>query len=249
MSIDQNSNTIFGIHPVKEALRSKMAIDRILVQQEIKSRIFKDLGDAWDPNHMIPVQKVPKEALNKITKENHQGIIAYLSPISYSSIEAITQQLFEDGKEPLILMLDHITDVRNFGAIVRSAEAMGVDAIVIPTKGAAKINAEAIKSSSGAIFHIPICRYPNLIDATDLLSALGLKVIVATEKGHITIDEADLTGSIVLVMGSEEKGITKSILKRANLRTNIAIAGKTESLNVSVATGIILYEITRQRKK
>ena len=222
MNIDKNPNTIFGIHPVKEALRSKKAIDRILVQQEIKSRIFKDLGDAWDPNHMIPVQKVPKEALNKISKDNHQGIIAYLSPISYSSIEAITQQLFEDEKDPFILMLDHITDIRNFGAIVRS---------------------------SGAIFHIPICRYPNLIDATDLLLALGLKVIVATEKGHITVDEADLKGPIVLVMGSEEKGITKSILKRANLRTNIAIAGKTESLNVSVATGIMLYEITRQRKK
>ncbi|RLD26214.1 MAG: 23S rRNA (guanosine(2251)-2'-O)-methyltransferase RlmB [Bacteroidetes bacterium] len=249
MSTDNNPNTIFGIHPVKEALRSKKAIDRILVQQEIKSRIFKELGEAWNPNHIIPVQKVPKEALNKITKDNHQGIIAYLSPISYSSIEAITQQLFDDGKVPFILMLDHITDVRNFGAIVRSAEAMGVDAILIPTKGAAKINAEAIKSSSGAIFHIPICRYPNLIDATDLLSALGLKVIAATEKGHVTVDEADLTGPIVLVMGSEEKGITRSILKRANVRTNIAIEGKTESLNVSVATGIMLYEITRQRKK
>jgi 23S rRNA (guanosine2251-2'-O)-methyltransferase len=248
MDNDNKPNTIFGIHPVKEALRSKKAIDRIVVQQEIKSRIFKDLGDAWDPNHMIPVQKVPKEALNKITKENHQGIIAYLSPISYSSIEAITLKLFEDGKDPFVLMLDHITDIRNFGAIVRSAEAMGVDAIVIPTKGAAKINAEAIKSSSGAIFHIPICRYPNLIDATDLMLALGLKVIVASEKGHITVDEADLTGPILLVMGSEEKGITKSILKRANIRANIAIAGKTESLNVSVATGIMLYEITRQRK-
>ena len=248
MNNQNNSNTIFGIHPIREALRSKVSFDRILVQQDLKSRIFKDLGDAWNPDHLIPVQKVPKEALNNITRENHQGIVAYLAPIEYQSIEAVTLQLFEAGKVPLILMLDHITDVKNFGAIVRTAESMGVDAIVIPTKGSAKINAEAIKSSSGAIFHIPICRYPNLIDATDLLLALGLKVIAATEKGNLSVDNADLTGPVVLVMGSEEKGITKSILKRSNLNTNISTIGKTASLNVSVATGIILYEISRQRK-
>jgi len=249
MNNRQNPNTIFGIHPVKEALLSKSSIDRILVQKELKSRIFKEFGDAWNPDHLIPVQKVPREALNNITKENHQGIVAYLSPIEYASIEAVTLALFDAGKEPLILMMDHITDVKNFGAIVRTAESLGVDAIVIPTKGSAKINAEAIKSSSGAIFHIPICRYPNLIDATDLLMALGLKVIAATEKGNLAIDYADLTGPVVLVMGSEEKGITKSILKRSNLNTNITTIGKTASLNVSVATGIILYEINRQRNK
>jgi 23S rRNA (guanosine2251-2'-O)-methyltransferase len=249
MKNQENTDLIFGIHPIREALRSKASIDRILVQQELKSRIFKDFGDAWNPDHLIPVQKVPREALNNITKENHQGVVAFLSPVEYASIEAVTLKLFEEEKEPLILMLDHITDVKNFGGIVRTAESMGVDAIVIPTKGSAKINAEAIKSSSGAIFHIPICRYPNLIDATDLLMALGLKVVTATEKGNLSIENADLTGPVVLVMGSEEKGITKSILKRSNLSTNITTIGKTASLNVSVATGIILYEISRQRKK
>jgi 23S rRNA (guanosine2251-2'-O)-methyltransferase len=249
MKSRDQSNTIFGIHPVREALLSKSSIDRILVQKELKSRIFKELGDAWIPEHLIPVQKVPKEALNNITQENHQGIVLFMSPIEYGSIEEVILKLFEAGKVPLVLMLDHITDVKNFGAIVRSAESLGVDAIVIPTKGSAKINAEAIKSSSGAIFHIPICRYANLIDATDLLMALGLKVIAATEKGNLSIENADLTGPAVLVMGSEEKGITKSILKRSNLNTNITTIGKTASLNVSVATGIILYEINRQRNQ
>jgi len=249
MENNKSSSTIFGIHPIKEALLSKASIERILVQKELKTRIFKELGDAWNPDFQIPVQKVPKEALNYITRENHQGIVAYLSPIEYASIEKVVLSILDQGKEPLVLMLDHITDVKNFGAIVRTAESMGVDAIIIPSKGSAKINGEAIKSSSGAIFHIPICRYPNLIDATDLLMALGLKVICATEKGNMPLNEVDFSGPTVLVMGSEEKGITKSILKRSDINTNIDTKGKTASLNVSVATGILLYEFNRQRNK
>jgi len=249
MKKQEKKNLIFGIHPVKEALRSNLEIDRILVQKELKTRIFNEFEKDYNPDLQIPVQKVPKEAIDRICDENHQGVIAFISAIPYQFIEAVTMQIIESGKDPFILMLDHITDVKNFGAIVRSAESLGVDAIVIPSKGSAKINAESIKSSSGALLHIPICRYPNLIDATDLLKALGLRIISATEKGRIPVSEADLNGPLVLVMGSEEKGITKSILKRTDLQVFIPMKGKTASLNVSVATGILLYEINKQRVK
>lgn len=238
---------VFGIHPVREALKSGMSIDRIVVQQDIKSRIFTTLGSAWSSESNIPVLKVPKSALAKITTENHQGIVAYLAPIPYHTLELVASNLLSEKTDPLLLMLDHITDVKNFGAIVRSAEALGADALVIPTKGGAKINEEAIRSSSGAIFHVPICRFPNLIDATDLLIALGFTVVAASEKSHMSIDSTHYNGPVVVVMGSEEKGITRSIQKRAHKQVKIPLVGKTESLNVSVATGIILFEIQRQR--
>ena len=242
----QKSELIFGLRPLLEAIRAGETIEKIIIQKDLQGDLFKELNQALKTGDKIPVQMVPKEALNRLTKENHQGIIAYVSPIEFIPIELKIMELFEAKITPFVLILDHITDIKNFGAIVRSAEAMGVNLIITPLKGSAKINSEAIKSSTGAIFNIPFSRISNLIDAVDLLKALGLKIVSATEKGQLDAYDADLSGPIALVMGSEEKGITKSILKRSDVQVKIPLQGKTASLNVSVATGIILYEINRQ---
>lgn len=240
------SELIFGLRPLLEAIQANKTIEKIIIQKELKGDLFKELNDALKKGDKIPVQMVPKEALNKITTENHQGVIAYISPVEFVPIEQKIMSLFEEKITPKVLILDHITDVRNFGAIMRSAEAMGVNLVILPLKGSARINGDAIKSSTGAVFNIAISRIPNLIDAVDLLKALGLKIVSATEKGHLNIQDADFSGPLALVMGSEEKGITKSILKRSDMQVNIPLSGKTASLNVSVAAGIILYEINRQ---
>lgn len=237
---------LFGIRPLLEAIRSGETIEKIIIQKDLQGDLFRELNQALKTVEKIPVQMVPKEALNKLSKQNHQGIIAFISPIKFVSVEKKVMELNEAGEKPFVLVLDHITDVRNFGAMTRSAEAMGVNLIVIPVKGSARINAEAIKSSTGAIFNIPFARESNLIDVIDLLKALGIKIISATEKGQLDIQDSDLTGPLALVMGSEDKGITKSILKRSDMRVRIPLTGKTASLNVSVATGILLYEINRQ---
>jgi 23S rRNA (guanosine2251-2'-O)-methyltransferase len=240
------SELIFGLRPLLEAIQAEKTIEKIIIQKELKGDLFKELNQALKTGDKIPVQMVPKEALNKITSENHQGVIAYISPVEFVPIEQKIMALFEAKIDPKVLILDHITDVRNFGAIMRSAEAMGVNLIILPLKGSARINGDAIKSSTGAVFNIAISRIPNLIDAVDLLKALGLKIVSATEKGQLNIQDADFSGPLALVMGSEEKGITKSILKRSDMQVNIPLSGKTASLNVSVAAGIILYEINRQ---
>ena len=239
---------LFGIRPLLEALRSGETIEKIIIQKDLQGDLFRELNQALKKVEKIPLQMVPKEALNKLSKDNHQGIVAFISPIKFVSVEKKVMELNDEGKTPFVLVLDHITDVRNFGAIIRSAEAMGVNLIITPIKGSARVNAEAIKSSTGAIFNIPLARESNLIDVVDLLKALGIKIASATEKGQVDIQDANLTGPIALVMGSEEKGITKSILKRSDMRVRIPLAGKTESLNVSVATGIVLYEINRQSR-
>lgn len=241
------SELLFGLRPLLEAIKAEKTIEKILIQKELKGDLFKELNDALKKGDKIPVQMVPKEALNKITQENHQGVIAYISPVEFVPIEQRILELFDAKIDPFVLVLDHITDVRNFGAIVRSAEAMGVNLIILPLKGSARINGDSIKSSTGAVFNISISRIPNLIDAVDLLKALGLKIISATEKGPLALNEANLNGPLAVVMGSEEKGITKSILKRSDMQVNIPLSGKTASLNVSVAAGIVLYEINRQK--
>jgi 23S rRNA (guanosine2251-2'-O)-methyltransferase len=241
------SELIFGLRPLLEAIKSDKTIEKIIIQKELKGDLFKELNEALKTGDKIPVQMVPKEALNKITKENHQGVIAYISPIEFVPIEQKIMELMDANIDPLVLILDHITDVRNFGAILRSAEALGVNLVIVPLKGSARINGDAIKRSTGAVVNIPIGRIPNLIDAVDLLKALGLKIVSATEKGHINLQDADLKGALALVMGSEDKGIIKSILKRSDMQVTIPLSGKTASLNVSVATGIVLYEIDRQK--
>ena len=195
----------------------------------------------------IPYKYVPVVKLNKITRKNHQGIIAYVSPVDFSSIEELIPSIFESGEEPFILILDKITDVRNFGAILRTAESAGINGVLIPAQGAALLNSGTIKSSAGAIFNVTICRTDNLKLTIDFLKNSGLKIASATEKGAELYYKSDLTGPIAIIMGSEDSGVSQEYLKRSDEKLMIPMVGKTESLNVSVAAGIILFEAVRQR--
>ena len=193
-------------------------------------------------------QAVPVEKLNRLTKNNHQGVVCFISEVTYYKIEDIVPQIFEDGKSPLLLILDRITDVRNFGAIARSAECAGADAIIIPSKGAAQINSDAIKTSAGALHGIKVCRENNLKDVIEYLKESGISVIACTEKTDDSIYTADFSLPVAIIMGSEEDGISGEYLKRCDKKVKIPMAGKISSLNVSVATGIILFEVLRQRR-
>ena len=196
----------------------------------------------------IPIQFVPAEKLNHLVKaKNHQGVVAVLSPIGYQNLEDIIPTIFESGETPLLLILDRITDVRNLGAIARSAECSGVHAIIVPNRGSGQINSDAVKSSAGAIFNIPVCRSENLKHTIDMLKKSGLSIIACTEKTDKTIYKTDFTLPTAIVLGSEEDGISAEYLRLCDSQAMIPLFGKTESLNVSVSAGIILYEVIRQR--
>lgn len=237
---------VIGIRPVIEAVNAGKEIDKVFIQNGLRSELFKELMALLKEN-TIPYKFVPQVKLNRLTKKNHQGVISFVSPVVFSPIEEIIQQVFESGKDPFVVILDKITDVRNFGAILRTAESAGVDAVLIPTLGAAMLNSGTVKSSAGAIFNIKLCRSENLKDSIDFLSASGLKIAAATEKGADLYYESDLRGPLALIMGSEDIGVSPAYLKRSNIRIMIPMTGKTESLNVSVAAGILLYEVLKQR--
>jgi 23S rRNA (guanosine2251-2'-O)-methyltransferase len=242
----EDKSFVFGLHSAIEAINAGKEIDRILISKGLQGELYQELMRLIR-NYEIPFQQVPVERIDRVTRKNHQGVIAFISPIAYQPITEIIPMLFEQGKNPLILLLDRITDVRNFGAIARSAEVAGVDAILIPEKGAAQINADAIKTSSGALLTIPVCREKNLINAVRFLQNSGLKVVAASEKGAINYFSCDMTVPLVIVMGSEETGIDASILKIADEWIKIPQLGTIQSLNVSVAAGIITFEAVRQR--
>lgn len=237
---------IFGIRTVIEAIRSGKEIDRVMVLRKPDSQVIHELLPLMRMAE-IPVQYVPMEKLNAITRKNHQGVVAYLSGISYSPVEEIIASAFESGTDPLILILDQVSDVRNFGAIARSAECFGFSGIVIPQKGAARINADAIKTSAGALMHIPVSRVKNLEQTVDYLLASGLQVVSLDEKAGESVSGANFEGPLALVLGSEEFGISPNILKKSNRILRIPMAGMTGSLNVSAAASIMMYEVSRQR--
>jgi 23S rRNA (guanosine2251-2'-O)-methyltransferase len=187
--------------------------------------------------------------MNRLTRKNHQGVVAFICPIEYQPLEKVVQMVFEDGRDPFILMLDRVTDVRNFGAIARTAYAAGVDAIVIPNHGSASINGDAMKTSAGALSLINVCRVENLKDAIDFLKASGLRVVGFTEKAHDSLWKSDLIGPLCVMMGSEEDGISPAYLKRLDDHLMIPMPGDIDSLNVSVATGVVCFEVVRQRLK
>jgi len=242
----ENDNLIFGLRPIIEALKAGKEIDKLFVQNGLKNELFSELMSLLK-KHNVVYQYVPLEKLNRLTQKNHQGVVGYISSIEYNKIEKILPLVFEAGKTPLILILDRITDVRNFGAIARTAECAGVDAIVIPARGAAQINADAIKTSTGALHKIPVCREENLKDVIDYLRESGLQVIACTEKTEEMYYQADYTLPVAIIMGSEEDGISPEYLKRSDTHAKIPLLGEIGSLNVSVATGIILYEAVKQR--
>jgi 23S rRNA (guanosine2251-2'-O)-methyltransferase len=237
---------IFGIHAVLEAVEAGKDVDKVLVKRGSGSDLLKKLL-ATLRSREIPVQQVPIEKLNRLTGKNHQGVIAFLSEISYVDISSLLPTVFESGEDPLILVLDGVSDVRNFGAIARSAECAGVHAIVIPSTGSAAINADAIKTSAGALHRIPVCRHHRLPDLVRFLQDSGLRILAASEKASESIHQTDMTGPLGIIMGGEEKGISNDLLRRADALVSIPMKGAIASLNVSVAAGVMLFEALRQR--
>lgn len=237
---------IFGIHAVKEALSAGKDIDKILVRRGAGSDLLKELmseGQRLD----IPIQQVPVEKLNRVTRKNHQGVIAWLSQISYHNITSLLPSIYESGEDPMILLLDGVSDVRNFGAIARSAECAGVHAIVVPFSGSAAINSDAIKTSAGALLKIKVCRERDLVTTARFLRDSGLRLFAATEKAENVLYEADLSGPVGIIMGSEDRGVSNAVLKENDNWVSIPMKGSISSLNVSVAAGIVLFEVVRQR--
>ena len=238
----EKMNFVYGLHSVLEAINLGKEMDKVFIRKSLNNERSRELINLLRERD-IPFQFVPNEKLQRISSKNHQGIIGLISMIEYSQLELLVPSIFEKGETPFILVLDEVTDVRNLGAIARTAECSGVHALVLPAKGSAQINADAIKTSSGALHKLPVCRTPELLDSLDYLKNSGLKIIAGTEKGEKLYFNTDLTGPVALVIGSEEKGVSNKILGIADQMVRIPQLGKVESLNVSVAAGVLCYEI------
>lgn len=237
---------IFGIRAVIEAIEAGKEIDKIIVKRELQGDLFRELTAALQ-SHDIPVQRVPVERIDRYTRKNHQGVIAFLSAVTYEKIEDIIPFLYEQGKNPFILVLDGLTDVRNFGAIARTCEVAGVDAIVIPARGSVTVNADAVKTSAGALLKIPVCKESSLTEAIQFLKNSGVKVVAATERAAQSYTEVDYTGPIAIVMGAEDVGVSNDNLRICDDLVKIPQFGTIGSLNVSVAAGVLIYESIRQK--
>ena len=237
---------IFGIRAVIEAVQAGKDIDKILMRRDMTSELSRELFNALT-GRKIPVQYLPIEKLNHITTKNHQGVVAFISPITYQNIEDIIPGIYEEGRMPFIVVLDGVTDIRNFGAIARTCECAGVDAIVIPTKGGASINPDAVKTSAGALLTIPVCREENLGNALKFLVSSGIKLVAASEKATKNYTSASLKEPIAIVMGSEDEGVNSDHLRLCDEMVSIPMLGSIGSLNVSVAAGVLIYEAVRQR--
>ncbi len=237
---------IFGIRAVIEAIEAGKEIDKVLVKRDLSGELYMELQQLLRDRE-IPMQRVPVERIDRVTRKNHQGVIAFTSAVAYQKLEQIIPLLYEEGKVPLILLLDGLTDVRNFGAIARTCEVAGVDAIVIPVRGSVSVNADAVKTSAGALHTIPVCREQSLKDAIIYLKNSGVKVVAATEKAAATYTESDLTVPVAIVMGSEDTGVATDHLRVSDELVKIPQFGAIRSLNVSVAAGVLIYEVIRQR--
>ena len=242
----KSNQQVFGIRAVIEAIESGKEIESLMIQKGISGDLFRELRKLID-QYDIKYQYVPIEKLNRICKGNHQGVFAFISPISFHKVEDLIPFIFENGETPLLLVLDRITDVRNFGAIARTAECAGVHGIVVPMRESAAIHSDSIKTSAGALFRIPVCRVSNLKKTIEYMQESGLQVVACTEKNDESIYTTDFSTPTAIVMGSEEDGISNDILRIVDKYAKIPLLGEIESLNVSVATGVILYEALRQR--
>lgn len=237
---------IFGTRSVIETIKSGKTIERVFLQKDLKNELTQELVELLRGT-MVTVSRVPVEKLNRLTRKNHQGVVAFVSPVDFVTLHNIVANSYENGLAPLVLILDRVTDVRNFGAICRSAECAGVNGVVIPTKGGAMINSDAVKTSAGALSHLSICKEDNLNHAVKYLKDSGFQVVACTEKTDKLIYDADLSIPTAIIMGSEEDGISDELLEAADEKLKIPIAGQIESLNVSVAAGVIMFESMRQR--
>ena len=239
---------IFGIRAVIEAIDAGKVPDKILIRRDMSSAIGRELIDKLDAYQLsASVQRVPIEKLNQYTDKNHQGVIAFLSPIEFYRVEDMVQNLFEEGKTPFLVVLDGVTDVRNFGAIARTCSCAGVDALIIGTRGGAAVNGDAVKASAGALHSLPVCKVDNMQNALRYLRDSGITLIAATEHTPKNYTDVDMTVPVAIVMGNAEKGIYEENLKLCNEQVRIPMTGTIESLNVSVAAGVFIYEVVRQR--
>ncbi len=243
----EKETTIFGIRAVIEAIKAGESIDKVFLQKGLRGELFHELEQLLR-REGINSSYVPIEKLNRLTKKNHQGAVAQIAPIDFYDLEDLVMNVIESGKTPLFLLLDQLSDVRNFGAIVRTAECTGVSGIIIQKKGGAPVNGDAIKTSAGALFKVPICKVDHIKDAVFYLQASGIAVIAATEKTNNTIYDVSFKEPCAIIMGSEGKGINPSVLKVVNTKAKLPLLGEIESLNVSVACGAFLYEAVRQRR-
>lgn len=243
---DGGGQLIYGMRPVIEALEGGMELDKLFILRGSKSpQLHQLLSLARKAG--VPAQYVPEEKLNRLTRQNHQGVVAYTASVSYQKISSLLPMIFEAGIDPFIIILDHITDVRNLGAIARTAEAAGAHAIVIPSRGGALVNADAVKTSAGALTRMNVCREDSLHAAADYLKESGVRLVAITEKADEILWNADLKGPLGLILGAEDTGISKSLFERADIRVKIPMSGTIASLNVSVAAGMACYELLRQK--
>jgi 23S rRNA (guanosine2251-2'-O)-methyltransferase len=242
----EKKDTIYGTRAVMEAIRAGKEIEKIMIQSGLSNDLIKELiGQAKESK--VPYTFVPAEKLKRMSAKNHQGVICLLSAVSYASVDNIIDKAFSEGREPFLLILDRVTDVRNFGAIARTAECAGLDGIVIGEKGSAPITSDAMKTSAGALNHLAVCREKDIKKTLKQLRESGVKIIACTEKASKNIYDVDMSGPVALIMGSEEDGISDELLREADDLAKIPMKGKIGSLNVSVATGVAIYEIVRRR--
>ncbi len=238
---------IFGIHSVQEALEAGQEIDKIYIRRALVSDEIRTIKQQAR-SLRVPVFEVPVERLNRFTRGAHQGCVAILAQVAYTELDMLVPKLFEEGEDPLIVLLDGVTDTRNFGAIARSGECAGAHAVVIAERGSVSVSADAVNASAGALMRIPVCRVPSISGAVGYLSECGLKVVVASEKSQHAYYESNLAGPLALVMGSEHDGVSPSVARLAHEAVAIPQYGEIGSLNVSVAAGILLFDSLRQRR-
>lgn len=242
----EKDNQIFGIRAIIEAINAKKEIDKVFVQKDAQGDLMQDLMKTMKRNN-INFSYVPVEKLNRLTPNNHQGAVATIAPISFVSLETMVESVIESGKKPLFLILDQLSDARNFGAIIRTAECTGVDGIIIQKQGSAPVNGDTVKTSAGAVFNVPICKVDHIKDAIFYLQGSGIKTVAATEKTEQNIYDINFNEGVAIIMGSEDRGVNPSVLKIVDEKAKLPMFGTIESLNVSVACGAFLYEALRQR--
>ncbi len=242
----QKTERIYGIRAIIEAVNSEKPIDKVFIQRGLKGDLSKEL-ESLLRKKQINTSHVPIEKLNRLTKNNHQGAVANISPIALHNFEGLVETIIENNDTPLLLLLDQVSDVRNFGAIIRTAECTAVHGIVVPKHGSAPITADTVKTSAGAIFKIPIAKVDHIKDAVHYLQASGIKVVAATEKTENLIYDVKFDEPLAIVMGAEGKGISPSTLKAVDEKAKLPLLGEIGSLNVSVACAVFLYEAVRQR--
>lgn len=241
----QNKDIVFGLHPVMEAIKSGKEINKILIQKGLKGNLFHELRGMLR-HSLVNIQVVPVQKLNSLTRKNHQGVIAFVSPVTYHKVEDLIPRLYEEGKEPRFIILDGVTDVRNFGAIARTAECLGFNGMIIPAKGGATVTSDAIKTSAGALLTMPVCRVESLKKSVDFMVESGLKLVACTEKTEDSIYDFEYKGPLGIVMGNEEIGISNEIINRVQYIGKIPMTGGIQSMNVAVAAGIVMYEAVRK---